>query len=75
MNFMPELPEVQTVVSDLEKKIKGYAIVDFWSAWPKTIKSHSLSNFKKEIIGQKIIKVWRLGKNIFIDVFNHILTL
>ena len=44
---MPELPEVQTVVTDLNKKIKGYKIVDFWSAWPKTIKSHPVNRFKK----------------------------
>ncbi len=65
---MPELPEVQTVVADLNKKIKGYRIVDFWSDWPKTIKSKSLNRFKKEIVGKKIVKVWRLGKNIFIDL-------
>jgi formamidopyrimidine-DNA glycosylase len=68
---MPELPEVQTVVTDLNKKIKGYKIVDFWSAWPKTIKSHPVNRFKKEIVGEKIIKVWRLGKNIFIDLTNN----
>jgi formamidopyrimidine-DNA glycosylase len=68
---MPELPEVQTVVTDLNKKIKGYKIVNFCSVWPKTIKSSSLNEFKKEIIGEKIIKIWRLGKNIFIDLTNN----
>lgn len=68
---MPELPEVQTVVDDLNKKIKNNIIIDFWSAWPKTIKSHNLDEFKKNIIGHKVIGVRRLGKNIFIDLENN----
>lgn len=66
--FMPELPEVQTIVSDLNKKIVGYTIVDFWSDWPKAIKNKKLSNFKKEIRDRKILNVRRIGKNIFIDL-------
>ena len=45
---MPELPEVQTVVDDLNKKIKSHKVIDFWSDWPKAIKSSSLAKFKKE---------------------------
>jgi len=65
---MPELPEVQTIISDLNKKIVGDAITDFWSDWPKAIKGKSLAVFKKEIIGRKIIGTRRIGKNIFIDL-------
>ena len=65
---MPELPEVQTIVSDLNKKIVGYTIVDFWSDWPKAIKNKKLPNFKKEIKGRKILSIRRIGKNIFIDL-------
>ena len=66
---MPELPEVQTVVDDLNKKIKGDTIVDFWSEWPKAIKSASSTDkFKKEISNRKIIGARRIGKNIFIDL-------
>lgn len=65
---MPELPEVQTVVSDLNKKIKGDTIVDFRSEWPSAIKNATLENFKKEIIGRKILGARRIGKNIFIDL-------
>jgi len=65
---MPELPEVQTVVDDLNKKIKGDTITGFWSDWDKTIKSMSLGTFKKNIIGKKILKSRRIGKNIFIDL-------
>ena len=65
---MPELPEVQTVVSDLNKKIKGDVVTAFWSAWPKAIKGMSLAKFKKEIVGKKILGARRIGKNIFIDL-------
>jgi formamidopyrimidine-DNA glycosylase len=65
---MPELPEVQTVVSDLNQKIKGDVITDFWSEWPKAIKGKSLAAFKKEIIGRKIVGARRLGKNMFLDL-------
>jgi len=66
--FMPELPEVETVVSDLNKKIKGDTITDFWSDWPKAIKGKSLAVFKQEIKGRKILQARRIGKNIFIDL-------
>jgi formamidopyrimidine-DNA glycosylase len=65
---MPELPEVQTIVSDLNQKIVGYTIADFWSDWPKAIKNLSLEKFRKEIKNRKILGVRRLGKNIFIDL-------
>jgi formamidopyrimidine-DNA glycosylase len=65
---MPELPEVQTVVSDLKQRIVGDTIVGFWSDWPKAIKNLSLAKFKKEMVGRKILGVRRIGKNIFIDL-------
>ncbi|NTU67115.1 MAG: bifunctional DNA-formamidopyrimidine glycosylase/DNA-(apurinic or apyrimidinic site) lyase [Candidatus Moranbacteria bacterium] len=65
---MPELPEVQTVVSDLNRKIKGDVITDFWSEWPKAINGKSLDAFKKEIKGRKVLEARRIGKNIFIDL-------
>lgn len=65
---MPELPEVQTIIDDLNKKIKGDAIIDFWSDWGKAIKNKTLENFKKEIKNRKILGARRIGKNIFIDL-------
>ncbi len=64
---MPELPEVQTIVSDLNRKIKSNRIVGFWSDHKKAIKgNHNI--FIKEIIGRKIIKAERIGKNILINL-------
>ena len=65
---MPELPEVQTVVNDLNEKIKDATIVSFWSDWPKAIKNKTLANFKKEIRDRKILGARKIGKNIFIDL-------
>ncbi|MDO8529598.1 MAG: bifunctional DNA-formamidopyrimidine glycosylase/DNA-(apurinic or apyrimidinic site) lyase [bacterium] len=65
---MPELPEVQTIVSDLNKKIIGDTIIDFWSDHKKSIKNKTLENFRQEIKNRKIINARRIGKNIFIDL-------
>jgi formamidopyrimidine-DNA glycosylase len=64
---MPELPEVQTIVSDLNMKIKGEIVTSFWSDWKKGIRGN-LRKFKKEIEGKKIINVERIGKNILLKL-------
>lgn len=62
---MPELPEVETIVRDLNKKILGRKVKDIWFDAPKLIKiPKNPAAFKKEIIGRKIEKVERRGKNI-----------
>ncbi|MBU4480285.1 hypothetical protein KKG48_02485 [Patescibacteria group bacterium] len=66
---MPELPEVQTIVNDLNKKVIGEQIVDFWSDWKKNVRP-SFSVFKKGISKTKILKARRIGKHIIIDLDN-----
>ncbi|MBI1838730.1 MAG: hypothetical protein HYR95_00280 [Candidatus Colwellbacteria bacterium] len=63
---MPELPEVQTVVNDLSKKIVGKRILRVWFDWPKLIKSSTPEAFRKLIKGTKILKIRRRAKNILI---------
>jgi len=67
---MPELPEVQTIVSDLNKKVKGLVITDVWTDWPKYFKRSKggFDGFRKTVKNKKINKVWRLGKNIIFDL-------
>lgn len=73
---MPELPEVQTTVNGLNKKVLNRAFVDVWSDWKKLVKKPRLpggqakdfSEFVKEIKNKKIKKVWRRAKNIIIDL-------
>lgn len=69
---MPELPEVQTVVSDLNKVLPGLKIREVWCDFRKMIKySKSFKKFKKELVGKKILKIRRRGKNILIDLSAH----
>lgn len=78
---MPELPEVQTTVDGLNKTVKGKKIVDVWT--DIAVESPSLphhhtstksaaffSQFKKLIVGAKILKAERRAKNIFIHLDN-----
>jgi len=66
---MPELPEVETIVRDLNKKITGREIRDVWTDFPKNIKSpKDPAEFKEKIKNKKIKKVWRRGKNIVFDL-------
>jgi formamidopyrimidine-DNA glycosylase len=66
---MPELPEVETIVLDLRKKVLGRTFIDVWSDFKKMIKRpKDFEEFKKEIKGKKIEKIWRRGKNILFDL-------
>ncbi len=75
---MPELPEVETTVRGLNETVRGRKIVDAWSSLPKKshIKKDEVKNlnfwnkFKKEIIGKKILRAERRGKNILIHLTN-----
>lgn len=76
---MPELPEVETIVRDLNLKIKNLKILNVWTDWPKYFSpksrsssggklSKSQNEFKKCIVKRKIIKIRRRGKNILINL-------
>ena len=72
---MPELPEVQTVVDGLEKKIIGKKIKDIWTDYrssfyygKENIKDPKyFSFFKKALLGKKILSAKRVGKNILLE--------
>lgn len=79
---MPELPEVQTTVNGLNKKVRNKKIIDVWTdlAVPKpslnhfnqTTKSEDFFGyFKQEVIGSTIKRARRRGKNILIDLDNQ----
>lgn len=66
---MPELPEVETTVRGLNKKVLNRAFVDVWSDWEKAVKKpRDFEQFKKEIKGKKIKKIWRRAKNVIFDL-------
>lgn len=73
---MPELPEVETTANDLNKLIVGKTITDSWSGYdskyyygkPQIKDPKYFKNFKKEIIGKKVLSVTRKAKNVLINL-------
>ncbi|MEK7627489.1 MAG: bifunctional DNA-formamidopyrimidine glycosylase/DNA-(apurinic or apyrimidinic site) lyase [Patescibacteria group bacterium] len=59
---MPELPEVETIVGDLNKNILNRKIQDVWSNTAK----FKVESLKLKVVGSKIKKVGRVGKNILL---------
>jgi len=69
---MPELPEVETIIRDLQKKIIGRKIKNVWTDFPKMIKKpKSFKDFKKGVKNKKIQRVWRRAKNIIFELSNN----
>lgn len=75
---MPELPEVHTTVTGLQKVLPKLSIIDVWSdMWSvsklakNTIKDRGyFSYFKKYTLNQKVLRVRRRAKYILIDLEN-----
>ena len=65
---MPELPEVETIVRELNGEVLDRTFLDVWSDAKSLIKQPAFENFEKQIKGKKIIKVRRRAKNILIDL-------
>ncbi len=66
---MPELPEVETIVRGLNKKVLLMTFIDVWTDFEKIIKKpEKFNDFKKEIKGKIIKKVFRRGKNIVFEL-------
>jgi formamidopyrimidine-DNA glycosylase len=61
---VPELPEVQTVVNDLQI-LTSDTITGFWTDFDKALKS---KNFTQNILGAKIVSVQRMSKNIVFEL-------
>jgi len=65
---MPELPEVETIVRDLDREVRNRTFLDVWTDAKSLIKKDTFESFKKKIIGKKIVKVRRRAKNVLIDL-------
>jgi formamidopyrimidine-DNA glycosylase len=73
---MPELPEVETTVRSLNRLVGGLKIVDVWSNYnspfhkaKRNIKNpRYFREFKKQIVGKKILAAKRRAKNILINL-------
>lgn len=65
---MPELPEVETIVKDLRKKIVGLKIKKIWTDSKKLIRRPDFDTFEKQVVGREIEGVRRKAKYILIDL-------
>lgn len=66
---MPELPEVETIVNELNAHNLIGAQIDFVEVlWSKIIDALSEGQFVKKIAGQKIRKIYRRGKYVVIQL-------
>ena len=65
---MPELPEVETIVRGLDKRITGDTIESVWiGSRPQVLKSPAAA-IAAALEGRKVVRVHRAGKHIVIDL-------
>ncbi|MEK7180095.1 MAG: bifunctional DNA-formamidopyrimidine glycosylase/DNA-(apurinic or apyrimidinic site) lyase [Patescibacteria group bacterium] len=75
---MPELPEVHTTVSGINRFLRGLVIKDVWTNYfsahykgKNEIKNPVyFKKFAEDVVGGKILQARRRGKNILIDLSN-----
>jgi formamidopyrimidine-DNA glycosylase len=73
---MPELPEVQTTVNGLNRRICGLKITDVWTDYNSLFQKGKDSvkdptyfeYFKKEVVGARIVDASRIAKNILLHI-------
>jgi formamidopyrimidine-DNA glycosylase len=65
---MPELPEVETIVRDLNKNVKGLKITNVWVDWKKIIRHPDYDCFVRQIKNKEILRARRRAKYILIDL-------
>jgi formamidopyrimidine-DNA glycosylase len=63
---MPELPEVETIATDLRGLVTGSRIAAARSNWAPTLRSHEAGQFAAEVAGREILGVGRRGKQLLI---------
>lgn len=73
---MPELPEVHTTATGLQRVLPGLHIVDVWTDYNSSFHAgkHNIKNptffktMRTTIIGKKILRAHRRAKNVLIDI-------
>ncbi|WP_029513824.1 DNA-formamidopyrimidine glycosylase [Mycoplasmopsis primatum] len=68
---MPELPEVRTVVKALKSKILNTTFTNVVVLLDKLIKNASMQEFCNYLIGEKILDIYNVGKNIVFKLTNN----
>ena len=70
---MPEKPEVVTVANTLKRQVLGKDITDCQVFWDNIIAYPTVNEFKKEIIGQRILDITTRGKWIVFELSRDLL--
>lgn len=70
---MPEKPEVVTVKNTLKRQVLGKSITDCFVYWDNIIAYPSVYEFKKEIVGQKILDITTRGKWLVFELTKDLL--
>lgn len=65
---MPELPEVTTMVADLNRLVKGKRIADVWTDTPRIVRPLTASAFRFAVRGKRFTRFRRAGKYIIADL-------
>ncbi|HTF89832.1 MAG TPA: DNA-formamidopyrimidine glycosylase [Planctomycetota bacterium] len=68
---MPELPEVETVVRMLVPRLVGRSVVGVDVRWQRTLGGASVEEFTREVVGARVISVWRRAKYLVFDLERH----
>lgn len=70
---MPELPEVETVVRTLEKRIDNRIINKVEVRWPKIIDNVSKQVFEESLVNQQFLSFDRRGKFLIFGLTDYVL--
>jgi formamidopyrimidine-DNA glycosylase len=65
---VPELPEVETIVRGLDKRVAGDTIDSVWIGSRKQILKSSAAAIASTLEGKQVVKVHRAGKHIVFDL-------
>ena len=67
---MPELPEVETIRQDLERRVIGRRLVGAEVSWERTVGRPDLAAFVRGLIDRQITSVGRRGKYLILGLEN-----
>src|SRR5450759_3992452 len=66
--FLPELPEVETIVRDLRPQLEGRTVRDAHVAEPGVLRYPDADSFRRRIVGRRLEKVGRHGKFMLVEL-------
>lgn len=68
---MPELPEVETIARDLERRIAGATIASVEVSKPDVLRVAGAAALKRRTAGATILRAWRRAKLVILDLSTH----